>query len=316
MTQRRIITPLVLFAAGVVLVGCNLPINPASTKVIFPTANQTMTAIFKPPVVILPTTTPPGEQTPTEFPTTTSIPTRMPTEVAPTQTAVIPSPSPASTNTPASAARPSWTASYLSTVPTIDGPWDDWKTTQFPIKNVVWGPKNWTGKADLEGAFRIGWDTNNLYLAVKVTDDHYVQNAKGADLFKGDSLELLVDANLNGDIATQALSADDYQVGISAGNPAPGENMEAYRWFPSSKAGSLTNVKIGAISMSDGYRVEAAIPWTDLGVTPADGQQIGFALSISDNDNTSANAQESMVSSVTSRVLTDPTSWGILVLKK
>jgi hypothetical protein len=184
------------------------------------------------------------------------------------------------------------------------------------MKNVVWGPKNWTGKADLEGAFRIGWDNNNLYIAVKVTDDRYVQKTAGADIYKGDSLELLVDANLNGDYADQSLSGDDYQFGISAGNPEPGQNMQAYRWFPSDKAGSLTNVKIGAVSMSDGYRVEAAIPWSDLGITPVDGQQLGFALSISDNDNPNVNAQESMVSTVTSRVLVDPTSWGVLELKK
>jgi len=36
--------------------------------------------------------------------------------------------------------------------------------------------------------------------------------------------------------------------------------------------------------VGDGYLVEAAIPWSVLGVTPYGGLSMGFALSISDND--------------------------------
>jgi len=182
------------------------------------------------------------------------------------------------------------------------------------MKSVVFGKPSWTGAADLEGAYRVGWDNTNLYLAIKVTDDVFAQNQTGANLFKGDSIDILVDTNVSGDFFTQSLSADDYQIGISAGKGEVGKNMEATLWFPQSKAGGLSGVKMAAASMKDGYRIEAAIPWSVLGVTPANGQHFGFAVSISDNDKTNENVQESMVSSV-GRVLTDPTTWGDLVLK-
>jgi len=62
-------------------------------------------------------------------------------------------------------------------------------------------------------------------------------------------------------------------------------------------------------------RVEAAIPWNVLGVVPAAGQSYGFAVSASDNDDTGQNLQQGMVSSVPTRVLVDPTTWGELQLK-
>ncbi len=51
------------------------------------------------------------------------------------------------------------------------------------------------------------------------------------------------------------------------------------------------------------------------GVTPGSGQFYGFAVSVSDNDNSSQNLQESMVSSVSTRRFLNPTTWGGLALQ-
>jgi hypothetical protein len=40
----------------------------------------------------------------------------------------------------------------------------------------------------------------------------------------------------------------------------------------------------------------------------------GFAFAVSDNDNPNANEQQSMISNVPDRRLTNPTTWGNLVL--
>jgi hypothetical protein len=66
---------------------------------------------------------------------------------------------------------------------------------------------------------------------------------------------------------------------------------------------------------AEGYALEASIPWTVLGATPVAGARYGFALSASDNDVASAAAQQSLVSSVRTRTLLDPTSWGTLILQ-
>jgi hypothetical protein len=64
------------------------------------------------------------------------------------------------------------------------------------------------------------------------------------------------------------------------------------------------------------WRVEAAIPWSILGVSPADEMHLGFAVSVSDNDAGGENLQQSMVSSAAARSLVDPTTWGDLTLQK
>ena len=101
---------------------------------------------------------------------------------------------------------------------------------------------------------------------------------------------------------------------MSPGNPNPGVDTEAYLWYPRNEAGSQNKVKIGAMSTEEGYRIEVKIPWDLFGITPDIGQHYGFAFSVSDNDRASEDIQQSMISSMATRVLTDPTTWGDLVL--
>lgn len=312
-----------LLLAGVVM-ACSIPL-PFVRKA-FPaievTPNLTMTALYAveyatatPPVV--PTAMP--EQptlTPSEMPTATvelatNTPTPATATLVPTVVPVFITPVTGGGQT-----RPGgyFVANYLSTPPVLDGNWDEWTTTQYPAGNVVYGNDNWTGENDLTAAFRIGWDYQYLYVAAKVKDDVYVQNASYHDIYKGDSLEILLDADLYGDWYNDVLSADDYQLGISPGRPDVNGVREAYLWYPYSIAGPRPEVKIAAIKEEGVYRVEAAIPWTVFGVSPAPGRHYGFAFSVSDNDNPSANVQQSMVSSVAGRRLTRPMTWGELVL--
>ncbi|HMN63307.1 MAG TPA: sugar-binding protein, partial [Anaerolinea sp.] len=209
-------------------------------------------------------------------------------------------------------------ATFMGTAPTIDGDWSEWKKVarEYPATNVVFGKGNWTGEDDLAGSYYVGWDLTYLYLAAKVRDDKYVQVSTGENIFKGDSLELILDTNLLGDFYNDSLSADDYQIGISPGHPTIGDdNPEAYLWFPSSKAGKLSGVNIAELDEGTQYRVEAAIPWSVFGITPAKGMRMGFAFSVSDDDLTGEAAQQSMVSSAAGRNLADPTTWGEVTLK-
>ena len=85
-------------------------------------------------------------------------------------------------------------------------------------------------------------------------------------------------------------------------------------WKPS-LAGKKDSVIIAAVSQDGLYRMEAAIPWSLLNITPAAGGKFGFALRASDNDNPSKNEQQSMVSVIPGNVLADPTTWAELWLK-
>jgi hypothetical protein len=318
---------LVLFLCLTLLLSaCNLPgLNQNPTPILFPTPNYTMTALFSvdeqsptatPPVIVVTQTEP--TQEPSASPTATLPP--------PTQTPFVVTATPQATSTSTSTPTATgtsvvrygnWvTASYLATAPNLDSVWDEWSTTKYPAKYVAWGSGEWEDSDDLEGSFRVGWDANYLYLAVKVLDDQYVQNATGQDIYKGDSIEILFDSNLYGDLNSTNLSSDDYQIGISPGKGGTDGNKEGYLWFPASKAGGISGLKI-ASSQGDGvYRVEMAIPWSVFGISPASGQQYGFGLSISDNDKESSNVQQSMVSNLSNRSLVNPTTWTVLTLTK
>jgi hypothetical protein len=303
---------------------CNLPGRQQPGAEFPPTPNATMTELFAlatvltqaPTDIAANTNTPAVENTATE-PPKSILPSNTATPVSPTNTPVpLPTHTPKLTNTPTTPQRSGTFiyAEYLNHAPDMDGDWGEWSTTQYGANTVVWGVANWANGDDLEASYRVGWDEDYLYLAVKVRDDKYVQKAEGADIYKGDSIELLLDANLYGDFSSTVLSPDDYQLGISPGYKTIGLDPEAYLWFPTERTGSKGSVIIGAIQEGDVYRVEFAVPWSLLGTTPYEGQHFGFALSVSDNDDSSANVQQSMVSNAPRRSLLNPTTWRELVL--
>ena len=321
-------SPLILLLAATL--ACSLPGISAPTPFVFPTPDLTMTALFNPTIEpnVTFTSPPPVILTDTPGPTSqdTAIPTQAPQDTlppAPSATATLSLPTSAPTSTPAATRSsagpgmrtgPSVAGIYFDNPPDIDGKLGEWGLDTYAIDRVVYGADRHSGINDLSGAMMVGWDETNLYLGVRVRDNDYVQEATGRNLFRGDSLEVLLDTDVSVDYYVRGLSNDDYQLGISPGSPSPGEDPEAYLWFPASIEGSRSGVDIGVEALDDGYRVEVAIPWSLFGVEPDEGDHFGFAVSISDNDREGEEVQQSMVSNVSTRMLTDPTTWGDLTL--
>ena len=314
---RQKITSLMLAALVAVmllaLTGCRLPGSPAPTPFVFTTPDKTLTAIFAPLLTLTPEAPQAFTATPVIVQPSPSTPsaTLFPTVVASNTPA--PSPTkPAPTLRSGSLVE----ATYLENPPVLDGILDEWSLSPYPVRSVVYGAGQWQGEADCSATVMLGWDVTNLYVAVQVRDDRYVQEASGVNLFKGDSLEILLDVDLEGDFNVKSLNADDYQLGISPGSPYPGNDSQAYLWYPSSKQGGQPDVRIAARAREGGYMVETAIPWSIFGIIPENGDAFGFGFSISDNDLEGERVQQSMVSNVATRSLTDPTSWGSLVLRR
>ena len=326
--RKILMTGIIALIISVSFTGCNLSFQGLNPTPFFPTPNYTMTALFTVDESLT-TVTPPDFAINTAVPPLPTIgipasPTGIPTQIAPTNTLfptmIAPSQTPLPflpTNTAITERGGIWvTGKYMNPPPDIDSIWDEWNATKYPAKYVVYGANEWKNSDDLEGSFAVAWNETYLFLAVKLLDDKYVQNATGQDIYKGDSIELLFDANLYGDLNSSSLSSDDFQIGISPGKGSIDGEKEVYLWFPSGKAGSIDDA-IVASSRSDGVtRVEIAIPWKVLNIIPASGQQYGFGLSVSDNDNEGENVQQSMVSNLPNRKLTDPTSWTVLTLSK
>ena len=296
MRTRSVLTGLSALALAVF--ACTFPGASPPTPFVFPTANQTLTAIFAPTL-----------ETSASPPTAEPVPTiaLTPAGTLPTSPSVTPG---------TLLSRPNGTpvvASFLAQAPTVDGDLGEWSSTPYSLTQIVYGTSRWSGLADASAVFYLGWDDTNLYLAARVTDEKYVQISKGSSLYLGDSLEIQLDADLASDFFVAELSGDDYQIGLSAGNfgsIAPG----AYRWYPSSKSGVPANLVVAGKSTSSGYALEASIPWSVFAVTPAEGSRYGFVVSVSDNDAVGTAAQQSLVSSVSTRTLFNPTTWGTMVL--
>jgi hypothetical protein len=325
---KRIIVFLILTMA---LGACSFPSPTQSVTENAPTPNQTMTALFSTPFPTqpLPSKTLPPAVTATQLAATQPAATQVPsaTAVPPTATAVPPTATvvpPTNTPLPPTAtpdtshrAGLSVPVVFMSKAPVMDGGWTDFPVHDYPANFVVFGKANWKNSDDLSVSYRIGWDKTYLYIAVKVRDNVYAQNATGADIFKGDSLELLLDANISGDFFVTQTNKDDYQLGVSFGKGSVSGTKEAYLWQPTGVAGTKTQVKIAATRNETEHltRGEVAIPWSLFGITPKAGMHFGFAISFSDNDDTTKNVQQKMVSSDANRKLLDPTSWNDLILK-
>lgn len=299
---------------------CNLPFQTPDDNAAQVTPNMTLTALFDTSHNI-PATITPGGVFATEIPAlpTVAVATNTPWPTFTLIPAVVATPVPP---TPDPMIRPggSFVAKYVTTAPVLDGTYEEWieKTEKYKLPYRVYGASKWTNQADLEGAFGAVWDNTNLYISVKVTDDSYNQRKSGEMLYEGDSVEILIDGNLYGDYYVQSLGGDDFQIGLSAGNPAAGINPEAYIWYPSAKKGTSTSIQMSKVfeTGSNIYRVEAAIPWSLLGITPKDGLHIGFAVSISDNDSTMSDGQDTMISTTAYRNFLNPATWGELILRK
>ena len=296
---------LALFALAGTVIACTLPGTSSPTQFAPPTADVTLTAMFSETEERVPTQPPPITLGPG------SSPTPSPTVLLGATPVASGTAAPVSTDT-----RPNGSpveASFMDSPPTLDGDLSDWSSSTFNANQIVFGASNWTGASDASSVYYIGWTNEALYLAIKVTDDTHVQVSSGSSVYKGDEVELQMDTNLEGDFYSNVLSGDDYQIGLSPGNFST-LGKESWRWYPSSTRGSLSAITIHATSRSDGYDMEAKIPWSIFGVTPSAEDRFGFALSVSDNDLVGAPVQQSMVSSVSSRTLTNPATWGTLIL--
>ena len=281
---------------------------PTDTATLQPTYTSQPTYTFPPstPVVVyVPVTVAPYIIIPiTVIPVTYVVPTAVATTAVP-----VPGPT----------ARPgtSVTASFRAAPPVINGDISDWAGASYPVTNVVYGIANWTGAADLSATIMYGWDAAYLYLAATVADNSYQQLATGAFIYQGDSIEILMDTNVSADFYTTGLSADDYQIGMTPGTQHLSNPIipATYIWYPTSRTGSAPWVAVAADLTATGYNIEAAIPWAQLGVTPVTGQHYGFTFSVSDNDTPATTKQETMVSNVATRHLTNPTTWGDMWLQ-
>lgn len=208
-------------------------------------------------------------------------------------------------------------APQLPVPPTIDGDLAEWAgMVPYLSTHLVYTAPSWDGSEDLAAAWQVGWDADNLYLAVTVVDDIHVQTQTGNQIFKGDNVDLQLDVDRAGDWGSK-LNADDYQINLSPGNFAD-LPPSAFRFAATADGSSIDaprhGIQVAAQQQADGYTLEAAVPWRDLNVTPTVGLILGAAFNASDNDTPGTAVQEYFLSNSASRKWSEPATWGTLTL--
>ncbi|MGD8456505.1 MAG: sugar-binding protein [Anaerolineales bacterium] len=299
-----------------------------------PTPNLTLTAAFAPQLTFLAQTKAAATNA-AMLPTNTPTATRTPTTMGQASPTLTPSITPTSTLIPITTLTPvyldfsdesdsdeednfrqgqSVIVVFLGSPPTIDGDIGDWQLPLYAVETVVSGQAYYANKKDLSAEVKFGWDAQFLYIGTIVRDTKFIQEATGPQLWKGDSLEMLLDTELAEDFDDTVLSLDDFQLGISPGNLLDSPTPEAYMWAPRQMAGERTDLLIAGRLTDDGYMMEVAVPWSEFDLVPQTGQHFGFLFSVSDNDTADNNAQQSVVSLAPQRLLHDPTAWYDLLL--
>lgn len=146
---------------------------------------------------------------------------------------------------------------------TIDGALNEtaWKLNRSIGKPV-------TGTYNNTATFGVLWDNNNLYIGAKILDS--TLNNDSPDAWNNDALEVFIDANNN-----KLNTYDGY------------DNQFIKGWNTGTlfSKTAITGAQHAWAAIDGGYTVEISIPWSQLGITPAVGTQIGLDVANDDDDN-------------------------------
>lgn len=213
----------------------------------------------------------------------------------------------------------------------MDGDPREWVTLQrltnadlIPIEHTIDFPGSLCDigqNPDFTAYAQLAYDIQYLYVAFWVRDEAF-HPYTGSDLrfFLGDSPQLLLDLDLAGDYDERVNSRDDIQIDLHPGFEDDGElyGARATLWELSAtplRSRLMQSVRIGSSLHEEGYFVEAAIPWAELGVQSLP-PTLGAVLAVSNNDNPEQNRQECMIATSPVRDWRNPTTWGTMVLRE
>ncbi len=140
--------------------------------------------------------------------------------------------------------------------PAWQGPW-------IPVTQTADG-----STAGTSAQFKTLWDNQYLYIGVTVIKNNLSNAASQA--FNNDTVEVFLNTD---NILGPTNQADDFGFTFGWNNPVVGERQNR-----------TTGVLFSTTTLSNGYTLEAAIPWTTLGLTPSAGTTLGFDLGVYESD--------------------------------
>ena len=155
---------------------------------------------------------------------------------------------------------------------TIDGNLQEFEglSEKFGSLNTVTGTV--ISDQDCSAEFWSLWDDSDLYIGIKVTDDVLMDDS--SEIHWDDSAEIYIDA-LND--KSGPYGSDDFQFITDISN-----TMVTFREGDPITMPSGTQYQI--LQNPGGYTLEFSIPFSSLGITPAEGYKLGFDIGVNDDD--------------------------------
>jgi outer membrane protein assembly factor BamB len=164
----------------------------------------------------------------------------------------------------------------------IDGKSDDWGHRGFHVRSVASQAGKMCAADDFDPSFKLGWNDEGLLLLAQVRDDVIGEHSESLELWRADSIELFMAPGGEPDGVVQ--------IALGTGADPDFPKVRTAFWTKtrsgSQVAKHLTAEAAGG-AIEGGYVVEALLPWKNIGITPADGKEIGFQMFNTDRDDTS-----------------------------
>lgn len=165
---------------------------------------------------------------------------------------------------------------FTDIIPLIDGKMDPaWvNVDSVPLKNPISGTI--ASDEDLSAWFRVLWDEESLYFLIEVLDD--ILSSTSTVDFLQDGIEIYFDGNNS---KSKFYGEDEFQLR----SVIDGDTMYV------DIGAEFKGIHIGKQITSEGYMLEAAIPWQNLNTRVMEGQFVGLDIHINDSDSETRNGK-------------------------
>ncbi len=171
--------------------------------------------------------------------------------------------------------------SHVFAVPRIeglsaDGAASDWGEAGFRVDIMADKRGKAIAPQDFDPKFRLAWNDDALFVLATVRDDTGVEGG-GNSLYEADSVELF--------IADAVGSANTYQLIATPGlDPRKERQQKLFDYRQKADTMAKLKVEVAVAKTADGYVMEVALPWENLGIRPHMGMELGFQVYINDSD--------------------------------
>lgn len=160
----------------------------------------------------------------------------------------------------------------------IDGQAEDWGEAGLKVQSLPGPWRNVPGKMrppeNFDPSFRLGWNEDGLLLLAQVRDNLVHEWENEDELWWGDSLQIFL---------APARGTREHYLCLVTPGAEPGYQPRL-RLYDHRTAGEELTAQVAGQKTPDGYQVELLLPWKNLNINPAVGQEFGLQLLANDDD--------------------------------